>query len=155
MTRCPREQLEDTPYALERERVLAELPPVLSEQSVTVHRLLNHRNTSSSGIEMGDAVGCGAPQKFSGQLRMSKTPSTVHEYRVFAWHRRLKSDGRDTSNDTQGGAVHNKTPPPPPPPCPSATLFAPRGNALFISQGTKLADSEHSKLYPSAPKGVC
>ncbi len=105
MTRCPREQLEDTPYALERERVLAELPPVLSEQSVTVHRLLNHRNTSSSGIEMGDAVGCGAPQKYSGQLRMSKTSSTVHEYRVFAWHRRFKSDGRDTSNDTQGGAV--------------------------------------------------
>lgn len=68
MRRCSRGQLEDTPCALEREKVLAELPRVLSEQSVTVHRLLHHRNTSSSGIEIGDADGCGARQNCSGQL---------------------------------------------------------------------------------------
>ncbi len=32
MTRCLREQVEDAPYALERERVLAVLPPVFSKQ---------------------------------------------------------------------------------------------------------------------------
>ena len=60
ITRCLREQLEDTPYALGREKVLAEFPPVLPEQSVTVCRLLQHRSTSSSGIEMSDDSGCRA-----------------------------------------------------------------------------------------------